>query len=139
MSISHENSWSVSLPGLISPIRLEIMHNLIDIYILIYIYIYMLLIYSYIYVIPAWVLCLIYTPRACAYITSACGIYKCYTLPMLADSPPVLSGNQDLLYRPLGKIRLWACTCKQEPPLYLRLSTKNGRVLWKAWKALISD
>ena len=25
----------------------------------------------------------------------------------------------------LGKIRLWACTCKQEPPLYLRLSTKK--------------
>ena len=53
---------------------------------------------------------------------------------MQADSPPIRSGNQDVLYRPLGKIRLWVCTCKQEPPLYLRLSTKNGWILWKAWK-----
>ena len=34
---------------------------------------------------------------------------------MQADSPPIRGGNQDLLYRLLGKIRLWACTYKQEP------------------------
>ena len=44
---------------------------------------------------------------------------------MQADNPPIRGGNQDLLYRPLGKIQLWACTCKQEPLLYLRLSTKT--------------
>jgi len=46
---------------------------------------------------------------------------------MQADSLPIRGGNQDLLYRPLGKIRLWASTCKQERPLYLRLSTKTGK------------
>ena len=51
---------------------------------------------------------------------------NCEEEPMQADSQPIRSGNQDLLYRPLGKIRLWACTCKQEPPLYLRLSTKRA-------------
>ena len=45
---------------------------------------------------------------------------------MQADSPPIRGGNQDLLYRLLGKNQLWACTCKQEPLLYLRLSTKTG-------------
>jgi len=44
---------------------------------------------------------------------------QCTTLFMQANSLPIQGGNQDLLYRPFRKIRLWACTSKQEPPLYL--------------------
>jgi len=58
-----------------------------------------------------------------------CLWYKCYVphCPcMQADSPPMRGRNQDLLYRPLREIWLWACTCKQEPSLYLRLSTKTS-------------
>ena len=101
-------------------------------------------IYIYIYVIlipQARVLCLIYTHKpegrrpegACVYIRQST---LCTTLPMQADSPPIRGGNQDLLYRLLVKNRLWACTCKQEPPLYLRLSTKTGESYGKRVKFL---
>ena len=32
---------------------------------------------------------------------------------MQADSPAIQGGNQDLLHRLLGKIRLWACICSR--------------------------
>jgi len=79
-------------------------------------------------------------PRVRVYISGKARVpvvkVLCTTLPMQADSPPMRGENQDLLYRPLGKIRLWACRCKQEPPLYLCLSTKMGKSYEKCGKFL---
>ena len=91
----------------------------------------------YVILIPqARVLCPIYTHKpegACIYVYQAKHEYLWYKFYVLhyPCSPPIQGGNQDLLYRPLGKIRLWACICKQKPPLYLRLSTKMGKFYGK--------
>ena len=80
------------------------------------------------------VLCLIYAHKpegcrpkgTCMYIRqSMCLWYKCY-VPHYPCKLIALQYKVEITIRPLGKIRLWACTCKQEPPLYLRLSTKMG-------------
>ena len=114
----------------------------------IYTYIYThACIYTYIYIYTCMYMLYLYHRLECfaCYIAALglvriyqvkheCLWYKCY-VPH-CPCRPIRGGNQDLLYRPLGKIRLWACTCKQEPPLYLRLSTKTGKSYGKRRKFL---